>query len=75
LLSLGVEVKRRLNLRVPKYFLHGLRINLSLIDQANAEAVTQIVKSEAVSVRDSYANRDSSIPQVGPVEDRRADRE
>ena len=72
-IALGVKVKRSLHFRMPPHLLHGLRINLPLIHQPIAEAVAQVVKSEAVSFWDSYASRDSSFPQVGPVEHRRAD--
>jgi len=66
-IALGVKVKRSLHLRT----LHGLRVNFRLIHQPIAKAVAKIVKSEAVSVWESYACRDSS--QVTPVEHRRAD--
>ncbi len=59
--ALGVEIKRRLHLRVPKHLLHGLWINLTLIHQPIAEALTENMKSEAVSIWDSYASRDRSF--------------
>jgi hypothetical protein len=39
---LGVEVERRLHLRVPQHLLHGLRINLPLIHQPIAELLRRL---------------------------------
>jgi hypothetical protein len=46
---LRLQVERRLHLRVPGHLLHGLRINPRTVHQPIAEAVAQVVKSEAVS--------------------------
>src|SRR5208282_4160058 len=74
IVAFRVQIEGGLHLRVPEHGLHGLRIDMGYVHQPIAEAVTQVVQPEAVSIRDVSTDPDCSRTQIVPDEHRDTNR-